>query len=154
MITDREWLDIAWKYFQQHAQQRVQHFNFFITLSAILSTGLLTTFQSDLQAPLVGIGIGLIQAQVSFIFYKIDNRNRFLTKLSENVLKRLELDTIGNAYKLFTEEEKITLLLNKSDKSRMFFNRQFGHGQLYRIVFITFFIVGISGSILSLWQLL
>lgn len=150
-ITDKEWLDLAWKHFQQHAQQRILYFNYFVVFSTILTTGLVTTFQSNFHAPFLGIGIGLIQSYLSFLFWKIDERNRFITKHAENTIKMIEekYELNGDTtYKLFINEEIETKLKEETDKSNCILFRQISHGKSYKIMFTTFFIIGILGSVI------
>jgi len=151
-ITDNEWLDLSWKYFQLHAQQRTQYFNYFVVFSTILSSGLIATFQNNFQLPYLGIGIGLIQMFLSYIFWKIDDRNKFLTKHSENIIKEIETDykeSENKTYKLFTNEEIETEKQKRLDKHSIFLCRQFSHGKSYRVIFIVFFIIGLIGVIIS-----
>jgi hypothetical protein len=151
-ITDKDWLDLAWKHFQQHAQQRIQYFNYFVIFSTILSTGLVSTFQNNFQAPYLGIGIGLIQAYLAFIFWKIDERNRLLTKHGENIIKEIEANyetTGNNSYKLFTSEVNETNKQKESNKNKFFLWHHFSHGKSYRIIFVTFFLIGIVGTTIS-----
>lgn len=149
-LSDKEWLDLGWKYFQQHAQQRIIYFNYFVIFSTILTTGLVATFQANFQAPYLGIGIGLIQTFLSFVFWKIDDRNKFLTKHAENIIKKIESNAGESKYKIFSEEEIETVKLKNLDKSVFFLNRQISHGGSYRIIFGAFFFIGIVGSIISL----
>ena len=149
-MSDKDWLDIAWKHFQQHAQQRILYFNFFVVFSTILTTGLITTFQSNFKAQYLGIGFGLIQAFLAFIFWKIDERNKFLTQHSENIIKRIESSNDNHSYKLFSEEEINTKKRLEEDKSKKIYLRQISHGKAFKIIFKVYFCVGILGMLLSL----
>lgn len=146
-IKDKDWLDLAWKHFQQHAQQRIQYFNYFVIFSTILTTGLIATFQDNFQAPYLGKGIGCIQIFLSIIFWKIDERNKFLTQHSENLIKTIESDY--KSYKLFTDEELKTQQLKEDNNKTFFINRQISHGKSYKIIFSTFFLIGIIGIVVS-----
>lgn len=148
-ITDKEWLDLAWKHFQQHAQQRILYFNYFVVFSTILTTGLVTTFQANFQGRFLGVGLGVIQAFLSYVFWKIDDRNRFITKHSESIIREIET-TNTNKYNLFTREETLTLEQFESDKSKWFWDRQITHGKSYKIIFLSFFFIGLIGSVVSL----
>jgi amino acid permease len=89
-IKESDVLDLAWKYFQLHAQQRLLCFNFFVVFSSLMTTGLVATFKEKYEAHFIGFVIGLILSLISFIFYKIDQRNKFLIKHGENVIKEIE----------------------------------------------------------------
>jgi len=149
-LSDKEWLDIAWKYFQQHAQQRIMYFNFYVVFSTILTTGLIATFQNSFKAPYLGVALGIIQTFLSFIFWKIDERNKFLTKHSENIIKRIEANDENNLYKLFLEEETSTQKQIEEDKSKRFYLRQITIGKSVRIIFTIYFCIGIFGALFSL----
>ena len=149
-LSDKEWLDIAWKHFQQHAQQRIMYFNFFVVFSTILTTSLIATFQNNFKAQYLGVVFGLIQAFLAFIFWKIDERNKFLTKHSENIIKRIESNNDKNLYKIFSEEEINTQKQSEEDKTKRFFLRQISIGQAFKIIFGLYFCIGILGTLLSL----
>ena len=156
-ITDKDWLDLAWKHFQQHAQQKILYLNYFVLFSTILSTGLISTFQNNFQMPVLGIGIGLIQVFLSYIFCKIDERNKFLTKHSETSLISIETfykEKFGSQFHLFSSEKTETDILKESDKKINYFKRQLSHGKAYRIIFITFAIIGILGICISTYNLI
>src|ERR1700754_1119068 len=148
-IADKDWLDIAFKHFLQHAQQRVQHFNYFIVFSSILTTANITTFQSNFQAHNLGIGLGLIQIFLSFIFSKLDDRNRFLIKHAESVVKDIERDfekANGYCYSLFTSEEIKTI----EAKEQKRFVKPMSHKQSYNFIYWVFGLIGIASISISL----
>ena len=60
-LSSKDWLNISWKYFELHAQQRIMYFNFFVVFSTILTTGLVATFQLNNNVQFIGIGLGIIQ---------------------------------------------------------------------------------------------
>jgi len=70
----------AWDCFQMHSSQRLTTFNFYIVISSVITTALISTFQKDYKVPLLGIPIGLLLSFFSFIFWKLDSRNRSLLK--------------------------------------------------------------------------
>jgi hypothetical protein len=144
-ISDKEWLDLAWKYFQQHAQQRISYFNFFVIFSTILTTGLVTTFQKSYEMPLIAFAIGAIQAFLSFMFLKIDERNKFLTKHAEKTIRTLEANVKNSneqGTQLFTNEDIETNKKKQENKQRWWLGRFYTHGQSYTIIYMFFFIWG------------
>jgi uncharacterized membrane protein len=155
-ISDKEWLDLAFKYFIQHAQQRVQHFNYFIIYSSLLTTGAITCLQPNIKAYSLGIGIGLIQLFVSFVFNKLDDRNRFLIKHAENIIKNIEKQTIGtnhNFYPLFTLEENLTNKLAQLKKKNII-SRPISHKTAYSSIYLVFGIIGFIYFIISVFSLM
>lgn len=156
-ITDKEWLDLAWKHFQQHAQQRILYLNYFVVFSTILSTGLISTFQNNFQMPILGIGIGFIQIFLSYIFFKIDERNKFLTKHSERKLvsiEKLYQDKYESHFDLFSSEISETEKIKELDKEKFVLNRQLSHGKAYKIIFKIFTVIGVVGVVISSYNLI
>jgi hypothetical protein len=156
-ITEKEALDLAWKYLQQHAQQRISYFNFFIAFQALMTTGLLTTFTPEFRVHIVGVGIGLLQTLFSYVFWKIDERNKYLTKHGESAIKELERrfyfvvddQESPNPIRLFTSEEINTDLLRENQKGSAFWKKQISHSKSFNILFIVFGSIGILGAISS-----
>ncbi|MGE8422209.1 RipA family octameric membrane protein [Sphingobacterium siyangense] len=145
-ISDRDWLDLAFKHFVQHAQQRVQHFNYFIVFSSLISTATITTLTSSNKVYLIALVLGSIQILISFIFIKIDDRNRFLIKHSEEIIKQIEISSC-TPFALFSTEENVTKMEMANDKS--FFKRSYSHRKSYNIVYGVFGFIGIFVIIYS-----
>lgn len=143
-ITDKEWLDLAWKYFLQHAQQRMQHFNYFIIFSTILVTGFIATFQNNFSFSRLQVAIGILQTCLAVFFAKLDERNSFLVKHAENVIKSYEITC---KTPLFLTEDASTL----AGKNQRYWGGLplVTHGQLYRTVYGFFCVLGIAQLILS-----
>lgn len=149
-LTDKEWLDLSWKYFQQHAQQRVSYFNFFIVFSSVLTTGYVSSFQKSYGLPGVGIGVSLIQLFVAFIFIKIDQRNSRLIKHAENAIKKFEeAGASAMTFPLFTSEDQETKLEQQKNQSTFIFFQHFTHGRSFRWIYSFFLLLGLTGIILS-----
>ncbi len=151
-ISDKDWLDLSFKHFLQHAQQRVQHFNYFIIFSSILTTATIATFQSNFQAHYLGIGLGIIQIFLSFVFSKLDDRNRFLIKHAENVIKNIEQDYVkanSQCYSLFTSEEIETVKEKDKNIGRHFFVRPMSHKKSYNLIYSAFGLIGLTAIIIS-----
>ena len=82
----KEQREYAWSYFQLHANQRMTTFNFFVVIAALLTTGLSGTFNKDFQNPFIGIVLGAGLIVISFIFWKLDQRIRYMIKHAETTL--------------------------------------------------------------------
>jgi hypothetical protein len=150
-IAKKDWLDLSWKYFQQHAQQRISYFNFFVIFSTILTTGMVTTLQKGFALPYISVAIGCLQSFLAFMFLKIDQRNRFLTRHAEETI--IEIEARDNALnekacQLFTSERKNTLERQEQDKSIFWLKRLLTHGESYKIIYIFFMAWGMLGVIL------
>ena len=148
-ITESEVLNLAWSYFSLLAQQRLTYFNFFIVLMGVISTALVTSFQEKLDVHVVGIGLGLIEAFLCFTFWKIDERNKYLTKHMENVIKYIEHGYKCEEIKIFTTEEIMTAQLRNVQNNHIF-TKQLSHSQLHKMFYIVFSTIGILGAIVSL----
>lgn len=104
----------AWNYFSVHADQRLKTFNFYAVLSSAIVAGTLA-IAKDAKNPAIAAPLAFLLAFLSFIFWKLDQRNRQLIKQGENALKYLEATSgpVGEAgaphvVQLFTHEEHMT----------------------------------------------
>ena len=80
----------AWDFFQMQASQRLTTFNFYIALSSLLSGGLAANLKAQDGIQFVSILLGLLLVLFSFVFWKLDQRNRDLIKSAEDALKFFE----------------------------------------------------------------
>jgi hypothetical protein len=81
--------EYAWKYFSLHAEQRLKTFHFFVILSTVL-TGAILTLAKDTVYVGYASPLAYLLAVFSFVFWKLDVRNKELIKHGENALKNLE----------------------------------------------------------------
>lgn len=148
----KEQRDYAWSYFQLHANQRISSFNFFVVIAALLTTGLAGTLKSDFEHHYVGVALALSLMVISFIFWKMDQRVRYLIKHAEEALKVIEEkwmsqeDFIGPALALFrTEEEKTKSIrgLGSWNPSRL----HLSYANCFGAVYLVFGVLGVVGGI-------
>lgn len=137
--------DYAWEYFKVHAQQRMSLFNFFVVFSSLATTALAGTLHEKTHAHVVGIGLGLLLMFISFVFWQLDERVRFLVKHAESALKWIETkyelgDCGGRSHILclFTCEEAIT-----SNQQPLTYSKCF------QWTFLVFGLVGLAGVVIS-----
>jgi hypothetical protein len=137
--------ECAWEYFKVHAQQRMSLFNFFVVFSSLATTCMVGTFNEKTRSHLVGIGIGILLMLISFIFWMLDERVRFLIKHAERALKWIEskydledCHDCPHMLRLFTCEETLT-----ADE------RPFTYSKCFHWTFLAFGVVGLAGIILS-----
>jgi len=151
--------EYAWNYFQLHAGQRMSLFNFFIILSALLTTGLAGTFKKDYDAQIcsyLGLTLSFGLCVMSFVFWKLDQRIRYLIKHSEGVLKaiedelHIEKDRISQLFAIFYTEEKKTNELKKNKKLSRW---HLTYSQCFGVIYCVFALVGLVGIILSTYHL-
>jgi hypothetical protein len=89
-LTSAELRQQAWDFFALQAGQRLTTFNFYIAIASLLSTGLVASFTSHVDIPVLGVLLGSLLMLFSFIFWKLDQRNRSLIKGAERTLKYFE----------------------------------------------------------------
>lgn len=149
-ISDKDVLELIWKYFEHHGNQRLTHINFFTVFSSALLVSQYTVLGTNNNLLFVPIVIGIVQIIVSFVFYKIDERTMFLVKHAEKAMVSIEStysfsDDKGyiNSLKIFTNEIEET---NKAKKEKSFLLRQISHKKSYRILLISFAVMGVLGS--------
>ena len=138
-------LDHAWKYFQIHADQRIKTFHFYLIICALIS-GALTAILEDASDLRIGIPLALLLPFLSFVFWKLDHRNKQLIAHAEQALRYIENEFSitghdGNhiLLKIFNCENRATSKL----KIRSFC---FTYSTCFHLVFLTF---GISGIVIS-----
>jgi len=76
--------DLAWKWFEYHATQWMAVFRFFILVVAFISTGYVTSALAK-EYLLSGV-LAVVLIFITFLFYRLDRRSRFLVKVSERYL--------------------------------------------------------------------
>lgn len=156
-ITLNDLRAYAWDYFKLHADQRMKLFHFFLVFATIISTGLASTFQPTIKTHFIGIVLGILLVVISFIFWKLDERNKYLTKHGETALKFIEqkfqnfsLEKDGcQVVQLFNSEECCTTDLKKYHKYLIHWERQFSHSKSLNCLFIIFGTIGVTGVIAS-----
>jgi hypothetical protein len=77
-------LDHAWNWFNLHAGQRMQTFNFFLIATAFLIAAYASLLE---KLPLAALAVSLVGAWIAFWFTRLDNRTRQLIDAGEDVLK-------------------------------------------------------------------
>lgn len=140
----------AWNYFQLHAEQRLKTFEFYIVMATVLLSGYGVSLKEDDLKP-IGVVLGILLTILSFVFWKLDVRNKQLIKNAEQALKTIEKECIpessGNTHnilKLFSYDDE----QKKNRTSFLFWRRYFSYSNCFNVMFIVFAILGI---IASLW---
>lgn len=145
----------AWDYFQMHSSQRLTTFNFYIVISSVIATALFSTFQKDYKVPSLGVFLGLLMVLFSYIFWKLDVRNKQLIKGAEAALKYFEgiseledKDGMPHIAKLFQHEEYETN--KRKDNNSMFPWKSFySYSNSINRIFLAFAIVGLIGAVVA-----
>jgi len=146
-----------WNYFQVHASQRLTTFNFYILISTVIATGFLIIIRDMLILALI---LSIILIFLSFIFWKLDTRNKQLITNAEDGLKYLESkDEINDKedtphiLNIFSYEEMQTQQL-RTKKSIWLWNRVFTYSTCFNMIFIAFAILGLFGVFYSIIALI
>lgn len=147
----------AWVYFDRHAEQRLKTFNFYLLLVGAIIAGFISAKD---KLPVTWPILALL-APVTFIFYKLDVRNRQLTKHSEEALKILEdllplpdnRDGSPHRCKLFRHEQYESEQLKKLTQGRLIPAR-FSYTTCFNWLFALFGYGGamLSAVLLYLWK--
>lgn len=138
----KELHDRAWAYFDRHAEQRLKTVNFYLILCVAIAAGFVSVVSSS--NIFNGWPFGIVLAVVSFIFWKLEDRNRELVKHSESVLKQLEdllPSNVPISLRLFGSEEQKSEE-RKSDRSII--TGRYSYTTCFRLLFG---ILGIGGFV-------
>ncbi|MCK4369162.1 MAG: hypothetical protein KAV68_05840 [Dehalococcoidales bacterium] len=146
-----------WNYFQVHAAQRLTTFNFYILISTLIATGFLIVIK---DMPILALLLSVVLILLSFVFWKLDARNKQLIRIAEAGLKYLESkDEIADKTRephilnIFSYEEAQTKEL-RSKKTKWIWNKVFTYSTCFNIVFIVFAVLGLFGVIFSVITLI
>src|SRR5258708_18441824 len=85
----RTFREYTWSYFALHADQRIKTFNFFLIVAGLLAGGITTLLKDNGYARLVS-PFGVLLTIFSFVFWKLDYRNKQLVKNAEEAIKYLD----------------------------------------------------------------
>lgn len=152
----KEEREYIWNYFHMHASQRLTTFNFYIVMSTLLATGLFATLEGNTRVQPIGVVLGLLLILLSFVFYKLDRRNKVFISNAENALKYMEKcnnipyrDNEVHPLKIFSREEHLTNSL-KAEASFWPWMNHFTYANCFLLIFVSFGILGMLGTILAL----
>jgi hypothetical protein len=152
----------AWDYFQLHASQRLTTFNFYIIISSVITTGLFGSFQGNYRILGVGMILGLLLVLFSFVFWKLDGRNRELIKNAEAVLRFFESATgipgLASEAPIATVflREQFETTKSRGRRSFLPWRRHYSYSDCFNTIFFAFGVLGLGGFVLALaaqiWQ--
>lgn len=80
----------AWAYFALHAGQRMQSFQYYVTLVTALIAGLILVSKSGRYATQGALVICSATSILSYVFWKLDCRTRALIKNAESALQFMD----------------------------------------------------------------
>jgi hypothetical protein len=136
---------VIWNHFQVHAGQRMTIFNFYVVFSSLLSGAILTALQApsrhDFTLSVLGLGLMVI----SFVFWRLDERNRLLIHCAEDALKALEAEAWIDHPKA-----EIMRVFTYSDKRTSEKKVRLKYSACFRIVFVAFSFFGAAITVFAL----
>ncbi len=146
---------LAWDYFATHASQRMSIFNFYIALSSVVTATYFASFKNDSNLQSARPILALLLLFFSFIFWKLDERNKVLIKNSERALRFFERTVSGDVEtKVFTKEK------TETDERRarvrgigklLFWRLHLSYSDCFNLVFTAFALVGFGGLIPAIY---
>jgi hypothetical protein len=149
-VIAKEVRDNAWKYFALHADQRLRTFQFYIALGTVIigaSATLLDSGNSHTPPAM----LLLLLAFFSFVFWRLDVRNKQLIKYAEAALKNIEIEAFGSGdemtpdpLQLFLYEEQATSEIRKRWWRRL---KHFSYSKTFNCVFLLLGVGGLMGAL-------
>lgn len=155
----REERKYIWDYFQLHSSQRIASFNFYITLATALLAALGAILQPGANLPGVAAVLGVVLVLFSFVFWKMDQRNTGLIKNAEAALKYFEEQATADSasptipiINVFQRDEEL-VRERRSRPSIFFWRNHFSYTDCFNLVFFTFGLLGLLGTVLAIIRL-
>lgn len=166
MIADEEFKLLeamrahTWSYFQLHAQQRLTVFNFYVVLSAALTTGLVTSLPRAADQTALPVALGSLLIFFSFVFYRLDLRNRSLIKNSEGGLTHIERkwaaergESVGAMpTAVFSRDAARFEAAKKRNVFLSVFTSQLSFSDCFRFTFFSFATLGLCSITYAAWK--
>jgi hypothetical protein len=143
----------AWSYFALHADQRMKLFNFFLLLSGLILGAFPPVRNMAPTSKLVGFFPAFL-VLAAFIFWRLDERTRFLIKNAEAALKLLDKhwsiqlsdDKTPHFVRLFDRDEYLTADMKSKWWVKCLIPVSYTDN--FRLVFL---MVGCVGTFLAAW---
>jgi len=89
---DKLQFDYAWKWFESHQRQRMLMFYYYCIIVGVLANALVASYKVSYSLLRLPIGIMGTITSVAFLLFEI--RNRWLCKVAEDILEKLENEVI------------------------------------------------------------
>jgi hypothetical protein len=146
----------AWAYFALHAQQRLTTLNFYLLLASALTAATVASFQKDFRFPLLRVFAGLLLALLSFVFWRLDLRNRLLIKNAEAALCAYELQGKPDDWRSELSAELLFSNERRNARRRKERQRWWGrfcpnsYSEAFELLFSAFFLTGLLSAISAL----
>jgi hypothetical protein len=146
----------AWDYFNTHAAQRMAVFNFYIALSSLTAAGYVASFKTDSNLASERWIIALLLRFFAFVFWKLDQRVKFLIKNAENALRHFESgEPHAIEAKVFIQEEAETRRhrqLVQGWRRILFWRLALSYSHCFNLVYFAFFSIGAAGLVQAIYS--
>lgn len=161
----RDLRNYIWSYFALHSEQRMKTFNFFIILSTLIIGFIATCIEKNFSS-LFLLFASLMLSLLSVTFWKLDARNVMLIKAAEESLIRLEdrflagiPETERDSWQgimIFSAEKNAASSWRGERIKRVPWNKKsiYSFSELLNLVFLVFFMSGLSIHLYCWWQIL
>jgi len=146
---DKLQFDYAWKWFESHQRQRMIMFYYYCIIVGVLANALVASYKESYSA--IRIPIGIMGFFTSMAFLVFETRNRWLCKVSEDILEKLEnevifppdfLDRDGNIMGPLSVDRRIGMREGqKLTVKRLFLKHKYWIRIMYIIVALYFLII-------------
>jgi len=151
----KELREHAWSYFVLHAEQRLKTFHFYLVLATLIA-GAVVTIVKDGQNFRAGGVLALLLPFLSFVFWKLDKRNKQLIKHGEDAIKIIERDSglpddgeEPHRLKLFLHEEYATSKLERLPRTWPW-SAHFSYSTCFNAVFLVFGLAALIAGLVFL----
>lgn len=151
----KELRDHAWSYFVLHAEQRLKTFHFYLIVATLIGGGVLALAKGG-SASAGASPMAFLLPFLSFVFWKLDERNKQLIKHGEEALKLIENDSglhdsgeEPHRLKLFLHEEYATAKRPRLPHWPPW-RAHFSYSTCFRGVFIAFGLSGLVAGVILL----
>ena len=134
--------DLAIKWFEIHADQRLKVFNFFLLIAGFCIGGFFTALQA--QNYLAACIVSTVLVCVAYCFKQLDRRTAQLTKLAEDHLSH-SLTVLGNQI----GSETVNFVTRAENK-----NGLWSYRQCFNFLFWLFGILGSLGALFAACKIL
>ena len=137
-ITDKEWYNIYWSYFELMSRQRISMLNFYISIEVVLFGGMFTLLQLQTRMHWAEYIVALSIVFMSILFYGLDLRTKSLIHKCEELMMDME-----DKYKTIKSGSYPIHFINMQRKE----HRQLTYSDWFKM---QFFIIGCIGLIISI----
>jgi hypothetical protein len=145
-----------WSYFSLHAEQRLKTFNFYLIVATILVSGYIGLLKEDLYSNFLFI-LPLLLSIISFVFWKLDLRVKYMVKIAEQILNKIDLQLLSSlddslAKELNVFEKDHAFFYQYNIKHSKFYTRLYSYSKCFNIVFFLLGFTGLLISFVELWN--